>query len=144
MANLVGGAKLEGYTPLRAMSAEQLTAFWEAVEADTSLQEKLSASTDGEIDTSIEAAAVVAIAKDAGFTITAGDLLRADAQAILELNDDELQEVAGGGAWCEQVPGGGYRSYTGGAVGTKIYTVFTGQYKCYDFKTGKQITGPGM
>jgi predicted ribosomally synthesized peptide with nif11-like leader len=96
LTNLVGGAKLEGYTPLRAMSADQLTAFWEAVEADASLQEKLSASTDGEIDTSIEAAAVVAIAKDAGFTITAGDLLRADAQAILELNDDELQEVAGG------------------------------------------------
>ena len=96
MANLVGGAKLEGYTPLRAMSAEQLTAFWEAVEADTSLQEKLSASTDREIDTPIEAAVVVAIAKEAGFTITAGDLLKADAQAILELNDDELQEVAGG------------------------------------------------
>jgi predicted ribosomally synthesized peptide with nif11-like leader len=78
------------------MSAEQLTAFWAAVEADASLQEKLSTSTDGEIDTPLEAAAVVAIAKDAGFTITAGDLLRADAQAILELNDDELQEVAGG------------------------------------------------
>ena len=92
-----GGAKLAAYTPLRAMSAEQLTAFWEAVEGDTSLQEKLSASTDGEIDTPIEAAAVVAIAKDAGFTITAGDLLRADAQAILELNDDELQKMAGGG-----------------------------------------------
>ena len=75
------------------MSAEQLTAFWEAVEGDTSLQEKLSASTDGEIDTPIEAAAVVAIAKDAGFTITAGDLLRADAQAILELNDDDLEKL---------------------------------------------------
>ena len=78
------------------MSAEQLAAFWEAVEADASLQEKLSASTDGEIDTPIEAAAVVAIAKEAGFTITAGDLLRADAQAILELNDEELEKVAGG------------------------------------------------
>ena len=78
------------------MSAEQLTAFWEAVEGDNSLQEKLNASTDGEIDTPIEVDAVIAIAKDAGFTITAGDLLRADAQAILELNDDDLQEVAGG------------------------------------------------
>jgi predicted ribosomally synthesized peptide with nif11-like leader len=78
------------------MSADQLTAFWEAVEADASLQEKLSASTDGEIDTPIEVDAVIAIAKDAGFSITAGDLLKADAQAILELNDDELQEVAGG------------------------------------------------
>jgi predicted ribosomally synthesized peptide with nif11-like leader len=78
------------------MSAEQLTAFWEAVEADTSLQEKLSASTDGDIDTPIEAAAVVAIAKEAGFTITTGDLLKADAQAILEMNDEDLEKVAGG------------------------------------------------
>jgi predicted ribosomally synthesized peptide with nif11-like leader len=78
------------------MSAEQLTAFWEAVEGDTSLQEKLSASTDGEIDTPIEAAAVVAIAKEAGFTISTGDLLKADAQAILEMNDEDLEKVAGG------------------------------------------------
>jgi predicted ribosomally synthesized peptide with nif11-like leader len=78
------------------MSAEQLTAFWEAVEGDTSLQEKLSASTDGEIDTAIEAAAVVGIAKEAGFTITTGDLLKADAQAILEMNDEDLEKVAGG------------------------------------------------
>lgn len=90
------GAKLGAHTQLRAMSSEQLKAFWEAVEGDTSLQKKLNASTDGEIDTLIEADAVIAIAKDAGFTITAGDLLRADAQAILELNDDDLQEVAGG------------------------------------------------
>ena len=92
----VGDAKLERYTPLSAMSAEQLAAFWAVVEGDASLQEKLSASTDGEIDTPLEAAAVVAIAKEAGFTITAGDLLRADAQAILELNDEELEKVAGG------------------------------------------------
>jgi predicted ribosomally synthesized peptide with nif11-like leader len=78
------------------MSEEQLAAFWEAVRGDTSLQEKLNASTDGEIDTPLEATAVVAIAKDAGFTITPGDLLRADAQAILKLNDDELEKVAGG------------------------------------------------
>ena len=96
LTSLVGGAKLQVHTPLRAMSEEQLAAFWEAVEGDTRLQEKLRASTDGEIDTPLEAAAVVAIAKDAGFTITPGDLLRADAQAILELNDDELDKVAGG------------------------------------------------
>jgi predicted ribosomally synthesized peptide with nif11-like leader len=101
LTTLVGGAKLEASTPLRAMSAEQLTAFWEAVEADTSLQEKLSASTDGDIDTPIEAAAVVAIAKEAGFTITTGDLLKADAQAILEMNDEDLEKVAGGcGTYC--------------------------------------------
>ena len=96
LTTAAGGTKLASYTPLRAMSAEQLRAFWEAVEGDTSLQNKLSASTDGEIDTPIEVDAVIAIAKDAGFTITAGDLLKADAQAILELNDEELEEVAGG------------------------------------------------
>ena len=92
----MGGAKLKAQTPARAMSAEQLTAFWEAVKADASLQDKLRASIDGEIDTPLEAAAVVAIAKDAGFTITVTDLLRADAEAILELNDEELEKVAGG------------------------------------------------
>ena len=92
-----GWCQAGAQTLLRAMSAEQLAAFWAAVKADASLQEKLSASTDGEIDTPLEAAAVVAIAKDAGFTITAGDLLRADAEAILELNDEELEKVAGGG-----------------------------------------------
>ena len=94
-----GWCQAGAQTLLRAMSAEQLAAFWAAVKADASLQEKLSASTDGEIDTPIEAAAVVAIAKDAGFTITAGDLLTGDlgeAQAILELNDEELEKVAGG------------------------------------------------
>jgi predicted ribosomally synthesized peptide with nif11-like leader len=96
LAILTIGANLDLSLALIVMSAEQLTAFWEAVEGDTSLQEKLSASTDGEIDTPIEAQAVVAIAKEAGFTITAGDLLKADAQAILELNDEDLEKVAGG------------------------------------------------
>jgi predicted ribosomally synthesized peptide with nif11-like leader len=95
MTSLVGGAKLEVHTSLRAMSAKQLAAFWEAVEADASLQEKLSASTDVEIDSPLGVAAVVAIAKDAGFIITVADLLRADAQAILELNNEELEKVAG-------------------------------------------------
>ena len=103
------------------MSAEQLAAFWAAVKADASLQEKLSASTDGEIDTPIEAAAVVAIAKDAGFIITVADLLRADAEAILELNDEELEKVAGGfsdeGGWTATTDAKRWRSkiqYGGG------------------------------
>ena len=93
---LIIGANLDLSLVLIVMSAEQLTAFLEAVESDTSLQEKLSGSTDGEIDTPIEAAAVVAIANEAGFTITVGDLLKADAQAIMELNDEDLEKVAGG------------------------------------------------
>ena len=47
------------------MSEEQLKAFLEKVNADTSLQEKLKAAADGN--------AVVAIAKEAGFSISADD-----------------------------------------------------------------------
>jgi predicted ribosomally synthesized peptide with nif11-like leader len=45
------------------MSEEQLKAFLEAVKADAGLQENLKAAADAD--------AVVAIAKDAGFVISA-------------------------------------------------------------------------
>ena len=48
------------------MSKEQLNAFLEKVQGDTSLQEKLNAPTTPE--------AVIEIAKDAGFSITAEDI----------------------------------------------------------------------
>ena len=51
------------------MSEEQLKAFLEKVKADTSLQEKLKAAAD--------ANAVAAIAKDAGFSISADALKKA-------------------------------------------------------------------
>ena len=66
------------------MSEEQLKAFIEKVKADTSLQEKLKAAAD--ID------AVAAIAKEAGFSISADDIN----QAQSELSDKELEGVAGG------------------------------------------------
>lgn len=65
------------------MSEEQLKAFLEAVKADSGLQEKLKAA--GDVD------AVVAIAKAAGFTISA-DALKAQA----EVSEQELESVAGG------------------------------------------------
>ena len=64
------------------MSEEQLKAFLEKVKADTSLQEKLKAA---------DADAVAAIAKEAGFSISADDL-----KAQSELSDEELEGVAGG------------------------------------------------
>ena len=64
------------------MSEEQLKAFLEKVKADTSLQEKLKAA---------DADAVAAIAKEAGFSISADDL-----KAQSELSDKELEGVAGG------------------------------------------------
>ena len=69
------------------MSEEQLKAFLEKVKADTSLQEKLKAASDAD--------AVVAIAKEAGFSISADDLKNAQS----ELSDEELEGVAGGGTY---------------------------------------------
>ncbi len=78
------------------MSEEQLKAFLKALEADTDLQAKLKAAVEGEIDTPDETAVVLEIAKEAGFGITAADLLRFEAENIRGLSDEELEGVAGG------------------------------------------------
>ena len=77
------------------MSVDQLKGFFAALEADTGLQAKLKAVVEGEIDTADEIAAVLAIAKEAGFAFTAADLLRNEAQNILELSDEDLEKVVG-------------------------------------------------
>lgn len=69
------------------MSEEQLKAFLEAVKGSPVLQEKLSAA-DG-------ADAVVRIAKEAGFVISAGEL--ANLNQTRELSDEELVDLSGGG-----------------------------------------------
>ena len=66
------------------MSKEQLKAFLEKVEADTSLQEKLKAAADSD--------AALAIANEAGFSISAEDLKNTK----VELSEEELESVAGG------------------------------------------------
>ena len=70
------------------MSEEQLKAFIEKVKADTSLQEKLKAAADSN--------AVSAIAKEAGFIISADDLTNAQSELSEQLSDKELESVAGG------------------------------------------------
>ena len=67
------------------MSEEQLRAFLEKVKGDTSLQEKLKATDNSD--------AVVAIAEEAGFSITADDLKKGQA----EVSEEELEGAAGGG-----------------------------------------------
>ena len=67
------------------MSEEQLKAFLEKVKDDTSLQEKLKAAADAD--------AVLAIAKEAGFSISADDLKNTP---TTELSDEELEDLAGG------------------------------------------------
>ena len=68
------------------MSQEDLTQFLQAVQQDSSLQEKLKA----------EGADPVAIAREAGFSITQAELLRAHAARIHELSDEELESASGG------------------------------------------------
>ena len=68
------------------MSQEDLTQFLQAVQQDSSLQEKLKA----------EGADPVAIAREAGFSITRAELIRHQAGKIQELSDQELETAAGG------------------------------------------------
>ena len=80
------------------MSEEQLKAFIEKVQGDTSLQEKLRTAADSD--------EVLAIAKEDGFSFSAEDLKNAN----IELSEEELESVAGGtntyfctagkGGWC--------------------------------------------
>ena len=72
------------------MSEEQLKAFLEKVKGDSSLQEQLKAAADSD--------AVLAIAKDAGFSISVDDLTKAQS----ELSEKELEGAAGGGAETEK------------------------------------------
>ena len=82
------------------MSEEQLKAFLEKVQSDTSLQEKLQAADDSD--------AVLAIAKDAGFEISAENLKLVFGPP--EISDGELEGAAGGYDYtdarlkCPQVP----------------------------------------
>ncbi len=73
------------------MSEEQLKAFLEKVKGDSSLQEKLKSAA--------EADAVTAIATEAGFSVSAGNLTKAPS----ELSDEELEGVAGGTIGCGHI-----------------------------------------
>ena len=68
------------------MSEEQLKAFWEAIQSDAGLQQKLQGVTEPD--------AVAAIAKEAGFNISAEEIKKA--QSELELTEEQLDGVVGG------------------------------------------------
>ena len=73
------------------MSEEQLKSFLEKVKTDTSLQEKLKGAADAD--------AVVAIAKAAGFSLSADDIKKAQS----ELSEEELEQVGGAGELAGQM-----------------------------------------
>jgi predicted ribosomally synthesized peptide with nif11-like leader len=66
------------------MSQEDLQKFLEAVRQDPSLQEKLQA----------EGADPVAIAREAGFSVTQAEVTR-----FANLSDEDLEDAAGGNGW---------------------------------------------
>ena len=91
MTAAAGVARTKRSLAGQPMSEEQLKAFLEAVKADAGLQEQLKAAGDAD--------AVVAIAKAAGFRISADDfkgeaVFRENAQS--EVSDEELEAAAGG------------------------------------------------
>ena len=66
------------------MSEEQLKAFIAKAKDDQSIQEKLKAASDAD--------AVAAIAKEAGFNVSADLITKAQS----EISNEELENVAGG------------------------------------------------
>jgi predicted ribosomally synthesized peptide with nif11-like leader len=83
--------------------ADNHSAFIEAVAADSSLQEKLNSVADAD--------AVVAIAKEAGFVISAEEvenhLKEKMEDSEEELTDEQLENVAGGAAFIGGLVAGG-------------------------------------
>ena len=73
------------------MSEEQLSALLAKLKNDAELKEKLKGA--GDLD------AAAQIAKEAGFDVSKADWLRYQATQTPELNDEELEGVAGGCVW---------------------------------------------
>ena len=71
------------------MSEDQLAALLAKLKDDAGLQEKLKGAADPD--------AAVALVKEAGFDISEDDWLKYQAKQTLELSDEEVEGVAGGG-----------------------------------------------
>jgi len=85
------------------MSEEQLSALLATLKEDTALREKLQGARD--LDSA------VALAKEAGLDVSKADWLKFQAKQTLELNDEELEGVAGSrgkGNWTGQTLGKGW------------------------------------
>lgn len=72
------------------MPEDQLEAFWEAIQADSALKQKLQGIT--------EIAEIAAIAKDYGFNVSEENINKAK-EAMPDLLDEDLGGIAGGGKY---------------------------------------------
>jgi predicted ribosomally synthesized peptide with nif11-like leader len=88
------------------MSEEQLTALLGKLKDDAELQEKFKGV--GDLD------AAVTLAMEAGFDVTKADWLKYQANQTLEMSDEELEGVAGGGY---TVPLVAFGAFVVGAIG---------------------------
>ena len=73
------------------MSKDQIEKFIEKISNDNALQ--------AEIESAPTVGAVVDIAKNLGFEITTGDILRFQAKATAVLSDSELEIISGGATY---------------------------------------------
>jgi predicted ribosomally synthesized peptide with nif11-like leader len=71
------------------MSEEQLAALLATLKEDAGLREKLQAA--GDLD------AALTMAKEAGLDVSKAEWLKHQAKQTLEMSDEELEGVAGGG-----------------------------------------------
>jgi len=74
------------------MSEEQLQRLLEKLKQDPALVKQLQAASDFEEG--------LALIKEEGFDVSKAELLRYQARKTLEMNDQELEGVAGGANWC--------------------------------------------
>ena len=70
------------------MSEEQLTALLAKLKEDVELQEKFKGAAD--LDDALN------MAQEAGFDVSKADWLKYQAKETLDLNDEEMEVVAGG------------------------------------------------
>jgi predicted ribosomally synthesized peptide with nif11-like leader len=86
------------------MSSEQLSAFMEVVATNEGLQEKLKCVADFD--------GLAELARGAGFDVTKADCIKLQDQQIIELTDNDLDGLSGGGNntgwlgfWCSTADG---------------------------------------
>lgn len=83
-----------GVDLLTLMAEEQLSALLAKLKEDTGLRERIKDAADQD--------AAIAAAREAGFDVSREDYLRYQEKQVLELSDQQLEAVAGGGKWCER------------------------------------------
>ena len=84
---MISCGRIDGPQIVQPMSADQLSAFLAKLKDDAVLREKLLSSADFD--------AALTLVQDAGFEVTKADLLRFQANQVLNLSDEQLERMKG-------------------------------------------------